>query len=103
MTESGGATHFTGLSAETEAGLLSGRGGEFPASAGQCFACGAVLCADDIGAHKKFVNRGADTFLCIPCLAALYKVDETALREKIEYFRRTGCTLFAPLEEGAGQ
>lgn len=98
-----GSKHFTGLSEETEAGLLAPRGGEFPASRDLCFACGAALSSDDIGAHKKFVNRGADTFLCVPCLAALYNVDVDGLREKIEYFRRTGCTLFARQEEGEGQ
>ena len=34
-----------------------------------CMRCGASLTGEDIGAHKKLINRGATAFLCIDCLA----------------------------------
>ncbi len=60
----------------------------------QCKNCGRTLTADDIGATRRFINRGATEFLCIPCLAKHLGVSESFLRDKIEYFRRQGCTLF---------
>lgn len=68
-----------------------------------CLRCGRRLTGDDIGAHRKLVNRGATEFLCIPCLAAHFRVPEALIREKIEYFRRMGCLLFSPAgEAGTG-
>ena len=34
-----------------------------------CFQCGKELTYNEIGAYKKFVNRGAAEFLCKRCLA----------------------------------
>ena len=59
-----------------------------------CRECGAFLSSDEIGIYKKMVNRGANSFLCITCLAAHFDCTEDDLREKIEYFRKSGCTLF---------
>ncbi len=59
-----------------------------------CIKCGKTLVPDDSGAHKKFINRGATLFLCITCLSEYMDVSEQFLREKIEHFRKTGCTLF---------
>lgn len=42
------------------------------------------------------VNRGATEFLCIKCLAEYFKISEDLVREKIEHFRKMGCTLFDP-------
>lgn len=61
-----------------------------------CIVCGAPLVNDDMGATKKLINRGTTEYLCIPCLAAKFKVSEALLRDKIEYWRESGCTLFAP-------
>lgn len=60
-----------------------------------CRRCGASLSALDIAAHKKLVNRGADTFLCIPCLCAHFQVSESLLRDKLRQFQRQGCLLFS--------
>ena len=60
-----------------------------------CISCGANLTNDDIGAHKKLINRGATSFLCIPCLARHFKVEEKLIREKIVQFKKDGCTLFS--------
>lgn len=59
-----------------------------------CLQCAGQLSATDIGAHRKFVNRGAREFMCLPCLAAYFGVREDCLREKIEEFKKAGCTLF---------
>ena len=34
-----------------------------------CFRCGAALSFNEIGAYRKFINRGSTRFLCKPCLA----------------------------------
>ena len=60
----------------------------------RCLRCGRALAPDDIGAHRKLVNRGATAFICVRCLAGFLGVTEPFLREKIEYFRASGCTLF---------
>ena len=61
-----------------------------------CTLCGRTLCADDIGASKKLINRGLTGFMCIPCLAAKFGVSEQYLHEKIEFWRQSGCLLFPP-------
>ena len=60
----------------------------------RCIRCGRLLKPVDVGAMKKFINRGAKDFLCLSCLAAELHVTEALLQEKIEYFRKQGCTLF---------
>lgn len=60
----------------------------------KCIKCGAALGKDDIGAHKKLVNRGASAFMCVKCLAEHFGVPERKIREKIEEFRAQGCLLF---------
>ena len=57
--------------------------------------CGRGLTGDEIGLHKKMINRGATEVLCITCLAAVYHCDESLLEKKIEQFRAQGCMLFA--------
>ena len=60
----------------------------------RCIRCGAPLTRDDIGAHKKLINRGAASFMCVGCLASYFSVDERLIREKIADFKKSGCTLF---------
>jgi hypothetical protein len=65
----------------------------------KCVICGADLTPDDIGASRKLINRGMDKdFLCISCLAEKYGVTVERILEKIEYWRESGCMLFAPKE-----
>ncbi|MBQ6183798.1 MAG: hypothetical protein IJK33_07925 [Clostridia bacterium] len=59
-----------------------------------CIKCGAVLDKDDIGAHKKLVDRGAQSYMCVKCLARHFDVTEQKIREKIAEFRAQGCLLF---------
>lgn len=65
----------------------------------ECTRCGRLLTIEDIGATKKLINRGAESFLCVECLADYLKVAPERIRQKIEDFRRAGCTLFPPKKE----
>lgn len=65
----------------------------------RCIKCGASLTWDDVGAHKKLINRGAEEFYCIPCLADYLGVTTETVRNKIEEFRAAGCMLFPPKGE----
>lgn len=60
----------------------------------KCMKCLRPLTYDEVALHRKMVNRGAREFMCITCLADYFKVSEDALRERIDYFKKTGCTLF---------
>ena len=59
-----------------------------------CKKCGKELTWDEIGLHKKLVNRGSTEFWCITCLGEYYSISEEALRKKIEIFKEQGCPLF---------
>ena len=59
-----------------------------------CFKCGQILSADEIAIYKRMVNRGAKECLCIHCFAKEFSVTEDLIREKIEHFKKMGCTLF---------
>ena len=60
----------------------------------RCTRCSVPLTKDDIGLTRKMINRGAQEFLCVPCLANHFELPEKILREKISEFRAMGCTLF---------
>ncbi len=59
-----------------------------------CMECGKALSYNEIGAYKKFVNRGSTRFLCKTCLARKLDVTTEEIDRKIEQFRMQGCTLF---------
>ena len=69
----------------------------------RCQRCGVPLSRDDIGLHKKMINRGATSFWCIRCLADFYHCDTALLEQKREQFRAMGCTLFDPLPLDNGE
>ncbi|MBQ2957832.1 MAG: hypothetical protein IJE08_15405 [Clostridia bacterium] len=60
----------------------------------ECAECGRPLTKDEIALTKKLINRGAEKFFCLTCLAKSFSVSEELLKEKIEQFKRMGCTLF---------
>lgn len=62
-----------------------------------CYQCGKELTQNEIGAHKKLVNRGAEEFLCKHCLAEKFRVTPELIDEKIRQFKQQGCTLFINL------
>nr|WP_308628565.1 hypothetical protein [uncultured Eisenbergiella sp.] len=59
-----------------------------------CMDCQKNLTYNEIGAYKKFVNRGSREFLCKRCLAQKLDVSVGAIDRKIEQFKQQGCTLF---------
>ena len=59
-----------------------------------CLKCGRTLTQDEIGLTRKMINRGAEHFFCLSCLACHFDVSEDILLEKIRQFREMGCTLF---------
>ena len=59
-----------------------------------CKACKKPLSLDEIAVTKKLVNRGAAEFYCVSCLAARFEVTPADVIERIDYFRKSGCTLF---------
>ena len=60
----------------------------------RCIRCGKELNSIDIGAHKKFINRGSTECMCKSCLAYELNVAEELIDKKIEHFKKQGCTLF---------
>lgn len=59
-----------------------------------CMQCGKSLTYNEVGAYKKFVNRGSRQFLCKVCLAGKLDVTVEDIDRKIEQFKAQGCTLF---------
>lgn len=64
-----------------------------------CRQCGRALTADEIAVTRKLINRGAREYLCVDCLAAYFEVQPQEIRERIAYFKSTGCTLFQPARQ----
>ena len=52
----------------------------------RCMQCGKELTHNEIGAHRKFI--------CKQCLSKHLGVTPELIDEKIEQFKRQGCTLF---------
>ncbi len=60
-----------------------------------CKKCGSELTDDAMAIYRKMVFRGADEFLCIPCLAEYFKVEVSEIEARIRFYRESGhCTLF---------
>lgn len=59
-----------------------------------CLNCKKVLSADEIGLHKKIINRGSSEYMCIDCMSKHFNVSVKMLEEKIRQFKDMGCTLF---------
>lgn len=59
-----------------------------------CKKCGGSLGEDGRGASLKFYDRSGRDFFCVPCLAEELKCTEEYLRERIEFLRSVGCSLF---------
>lgn len=63
--------------------------------ASHCKTCGRDLINDEIALYKRLVNRGANEYLCLDCLSLRLSCDRELLENKIDEFRKSGCTLFA--------
>ena len=66
-----------------------------------CKKCNKPLEADEIAIYKRLVSRGAEEFLCIPCLAEYYRCSESIIHERIAFYKRIGCTRFVKDENTA--
>ncbi len=62
---------------------------------GKCLKCGRALTTDEIGLHKRLMNKFDTEFMCISCLSDFFGCDEQLLKEKIVYFKKTGCQFFS--------
>ena len=60
----------------------------------ECKKCGRKLKHDEIGLYRRLVDREADSCLCITCFARYYGVSEEILKDKIQFFKDAGCSLF---------
>ena len=61
----------------------------------KCTECGIHLTQDDIGLTKKLLGKTLTEYCCVHCISKRLNVSEQRLREKIEEFRKSGCTLFS--------
>ncbi len=60
-----------------------------------CYVCGKEnLSKNEIGLHKKLLNKDARTFYCLDCLAEHLEVETEFLLIKIEEFKEQDCKLF---------
>jgi hypothetical protein len=59
-----------------------------------CEGCGCELDRDEIGLNKKLNGTETEDFLCLDCMAEEFDVTVADLKNKIEDFKESGCTLF---------
>lgn len=59
-----------------------------------CNHCHRILTHDEIALHKKLYNRASTSYMCLTCSSEYLEVTEDLLRQKIQEFKKTGCTLF---------
>ena len=57
----------------------------------QCYACGkSPLSKDEIGLVKKLIDKKAEQFYCLSCLADYFEVTEEELLAKVEQSKKRG-------------
>lgn len=59
-----------------------------------CRNCKRELAHDERALYLRMVNRAADSFLCINCMSEHFEIPVHLLYEKIEFLKKSGCTLF---------
>ena len=59
-----------------------------------CKSCGIELQKDWIALHRKLLDKNAQEYYCISCLADTLGCEVTDLETKIEEFKEQGCILF---------
>ena len=60
----------------------------------ECIVCRKPVNSDEIAMTRKLINRGATSFLCLPCLAKRFEATLEELQERMQAFKEMGCTLF---------
>jgi len=61
---------------------------------GCAFCSKEKLSKDEIGLNKKLIHRQITRMMCLTCMAAYFETTEEELKEKVDEFKRQGCTLF---------
>lgn len=60
-----------------------------------CIACGKVnLARNEIGINKKLLSERVENYYCLGCLAEYLDVTPQDILDKIEEFKKDGCSLF---------
>lgn len=60
-----------------------------------CFACGKTgLSKNELSLNKKLLGRNIHNYYCLDCLAQCLEVTTEFLIEKVEEFKKMGCSLF---------
>lgn len=60
----------------------------------KCMCCGKKLKKDDVAATMKFYGRLVESFKCCGCIAKDLGVKTKELKNKLKFFKETGCNLF---------
>ncbi len=60
----------------------------------KCYNCYELLSRDTTALNKKLLGRQTKQFLCLKCLSDFLETEIDELKEKIQFFKDTGCTLF---------
>lgn len=60
----------------------------------KCYLCESMLNKDAVGINKKLLDPKITQFMCIKCLSSHLDISIEELYEKIDEFKRQGCTLF---------
>lgn len=68
-----------------------------------CYECKRFLTFDEIAMNRKMISPDVPEFLCLSCLSKRYKISENTLKEKIDYLKKSGCTLFSAPTEPDGK
>ena len=72
----------------------SGEAASEDAYADYCVNCHVRLTRDDIGLHRKLINRNATAYLCKKCLGEKFSMTMEECDTLIAYFRADGCHMF---------
>ncbi len=65
-----------------------------------CYECRKSVSFDEAAMNRKMISNSVSQFLCLSCLAKRYNMSEDVLKEKIEYLKKSGCTLFSAPSDG---
>lgn len=59
-----------------------------------CQLCKALLTKDHVALNRKLLNRKAEKYFCLECMAEYLDCTKGDLLVKIEEFKEQGCGLF---------
>lgn len=62
----------------------------------ECMHCKRIIDADEYGMSLKCLDRAGNKLLCFECMAKETGASVHYLKEKVEFLREHGCTLFPP-------